>query len=158
MQNAQRRSGAARRLRQTFAVFCVLTGLISGPASALTVEEITSEKGIKAWLVEEHSVPLIAIKFALLGGASQDPVGKEGLADMMSDLLTEGAGDLPAAAFKERFLRLGARLSAAAGRDAIYGGLETLTARFGPSAELLRLRISRKITATFQPCRLGLTV
>ena len=97
MQNAQRRSGAARRLRQTFAVFCVLTGLISGPASALTVEEITSEKGIKAWLVEEHSVPLIAIKFAFLGGASQDPVGKEGLADMMADLLTEGAGDLPAA-------------------------------------------------------------
>jgi zinc protease len=120
----------------------VLAGLIPGPASALTVEEITSEKGVKAWLVEEHSVPLIAIKFAFMGGASQDPAGKEGLADMMADLLTEGAGDLPAAAFKERFLRLGARLSAAAGRDAIYGGLETLTARFGPSAELLRLMVT----------------
>ena len=142
MQNAQRRSGAARRLRQTFAVCCVLAGLIPGPASALTVEEITSEKGVKAWLVEEHSVPLIAIKFAFMGGASQDPAGKEGLADMMADLLTEGAGDLPAAAFKERFLRLGARLSAAAGRDAIYGGLESLTARFGPSAELLRLMVT----------------
>jgi len=142
MQNAQHQSGAARRLLQIFAVICVLARLISGPASALTVEEITSEKGVKAWLVEEHSVPLIAIKFAFLGGASQDPVGKEGLADMMSDLLTEGAGDLPAAAFKERFLRLGARLSAAAGRDAIYGGLETLTAQFRPSAELLRLMVS----------------
>jgi zinc protease len=142
MQNAQRQSGSARRLRRTFAVICVLAGLIPGPASALTVEEITTERGIKAWLVEEHSVPLIAIKFAFMGGASQDPVGKEGLADMMSDLLTEGSGDLPAAAFKERFLRLGARLSAAAGRDAIYGGLETLTARFGPSAELLRLMVT----------------
>src|SRR5499433_433681 len=142
MQNAQRQSGSARRLLQIFAVICVLAGLIPGPASALTVEEITTEKGIKAWLVEEHSVPLIAIKFAFMGGASQDPVGKEGLADMMADLLTEGAGDLPAAAFKERFLRLGARLSAAAGRDAIYGGLESLTARFGPSAELLRLMVT----------------
>ena len=142
MQNAQRQSGSARRLLQIFAVICVLAGLTPGPASALTVEEITTEKGIKAWLVEEHSVPLIAIKFAFMGGASQDPVGKEGLADMMADLLTEGAGDLPAAAFKERFLRLGARLSAAAGRDAIYGGLETLTARFGPSAELLRFMVT----------------
>ena len=142
MQNPLRQSGSAGRLRRTFAAICVLAGLIPTPASALTVEEITSEKGIKAWLVEEHSVPLIAIKFAFMGGASQDPVGKEGLADMMSDLLTEGAGDLPAEVFKERFLRLGARLSAAAGRDAIYGGLEALTARFGPSAELLRLMVT----------------
>ena len=118
---------------------CALVALLASPATALTVEEIVSEKGIKAWLVEEHSVPLIAIKFAFVGGAAQDQPGKEGLADMMSDLLTEGAGDLPAAAFKERFLQLGARLSAASGRDAIYGGLETLTARFGPSAELLRM-------------------
>src|SRR5712672_461939 len=109
---------------------CGLIGLLASPATALTVEEIVSEKGIKAWLVEEHSVPLIAIKFAFIGGSAQDQPGKEGLADMMSDLLTEGAGDLPAAAFKERFLQLGARLSAASGRDAIYGGLETLTARF----------------------------
>src|SRR5262249_56819179 len=101
MQNAQRRSGAARRLRQTFAVFCVLTGLISGPASALTVEEITSEKGIKAWLVEEHNVPLIAIKFAFMGEASQEPERKAGLADIMSDLLTEGAADLAAADFTD---------------------------------------------------------
>jgi predicted Zn-dependent peptidase len=55
MQNAQRQSGSTRRLRQTFAVICVLAGLIPAPASALAVEEITSEKGIKAWLVEEHS-------------------------------------------------------------------------------------------------------
>ena len=66
-----------------------------------------SAKGIKAWLVEEHSVPLIAIKFAFTGGAVQDPPGKEGLADLMSDLLTEGAGDMPAAAFKDQFLQLG---------------------------------------------------
>jgi zinc protease len=142
MQNAQRQFGSLSSLWRIFAVISALAVLMAGPTSALTVEEITSEKGIKAWLVEEHSVPLIAIRFAFVGGASQDPVGKEGLADMMSDLLTEGGGDLPAAAFKERFLRLGARLSAATGRDAIYGSLETLTARFGPSTELLRLMVT----------------
>jgi zinc protease len=129
-----------RRLAAICALLCALS-VLPASASALTVEEIVSAKGIKAWLVEEHSVPLIAIRFAFVGGSVQDPQGKEGLASLMSDLVTEGAGDLPADAFKAEFLKLGARLSAAAGRDAIYGGLETLSARFSPSAELLRMAL-----------------
>jgi zinc protease len=117
-------------------------GLGANPAAALTVEEIVSPKGIKAWLVQEHSVPLIALKFALAGGASQDPVGKEGLATMVADLLTEGAGDLTEEAFKAQASSLGIRLSLSAGRDAIYGGLDTLSKRFQPSAELLRLALA----------------
>ena len=118
--------------------------LVAGmpPALALTVEPIVSAKGIKAWLVEEHSVPLIAMKFAFVGGAAQDPRGKEGLAGMVADMLTEGAGDLSAAAFKQQLSQLGARLSVSGGRDAIYGGLETLSKRFAPSAELLRLALT----------------
>jgi zinc protease len=117
-------------------------GLGASPGLALTVEEIVSPKGIKAWLVQEHSVPLIALKFALAGGASQDPTGKEGLATMVADMLTEGAGDLTEEAFKSQVSSLGMRLSLSAGRDAIYGGLDTLTKRFAPSAELLRLALT----------------
>ena len=40
--------------------------------------------GITAWLVEEHSVPLIAMRFAFEGGSSQDPAGKEGLANFLA--------------------------------------------------------------------------
>jgi zinc protease len=117
-------------------------GLGASPGLALTVEEIVSPKGIKAWLVQEHSVPLIALKFALAGGSSQDPSGKEGLATMVADLLTEGAGELSEEAFKAQVSALGMRLSLAAGRDAIYGGLDTLSKRFAPSAELLRLALT----------------
>jgi len=117
-------------------------GLGASPGLALTVEEIVSPKGIKAWLVQEHSVPLIALKFALAGGASQDPSGKEGLATMVADLLTEGAGELSEEAFKAQVSALGMRLSLSAGRDAIYGGLDTLSKRFAPSAELLRLALT----------------
>jgi zinc protease len=118
----------------------LLAGLLAGPSAAvaLEVEQIVSPRGIKAWLVEEHSIPLVAIRFAFMGGAAQDPPGKEGLADMVSDLLTEGAGDMSAKTFKEKVSQLGTRLSASSGRDAIYGGLETLSKRFAPSAELLR--------------------
>jgi zinc protease len=118
----------------------VVVFLLAGPsgAVALEVEQIVSPRGIKAWLVEEHSVPLVAIKFAFMGGSAQDPIGKEGLAVMVSDLLTEGAGDMSSQIFKEKLSQLGTRLSAASGRDAIYGGLETLSKRLAPSAELLR--------------------
>ena len=126
------------------AFVCVAAGLVAGavPALALKVEEIESQKGIKAWLVEEHSVPLIAIRFAFIGGALQDPTGKEGLAGALADLLTEGAGDLPAAAFKDRISILGANLSMSSGRDTIFGGMETVSKRFEPSADLLRLALT----------------
>jgi zinc protease len=114
----------------------------SSPVQALRVEEIASAKGIKAWLVEEHSVPLIAIRFAVAGGASLDPAGKEGLATMVADMLTEGAGDLTEEAFKAQVSSLGMRLSLSAGRDAIYGGLETLSKRFAASTALLRLALT----------------
>ena len=84
-------------------------GLLSSRPSAvaLEVQEIASPGGITAWLVEEHSVPLVAIRFAFLGGASQDPPGKEALAGMMADLLLEGgAADLSPRAFKEKMSRL----------------------------------------------------
>jgi zinc protease len=130
-------------LRTMLAVMLMAMSLLarSGAALALNVEEIVSQKGIKAWLVEEHAVPLIAIKFAFMGGAAQDLADKEGLVGMVADLLTEGAGDLPAVAFKQKLSELGAHLTARSGRDAIYGGLETLSKRLVPSAELLRLML-----------------
>jgi zinc protease len=122
---------------------CVLPGLAASiaQAHALTVDEVGSTRGLRGWLVEEHSVPLIAIKFAFEGGVAQDPPGKEGLAAMMSDLLTEGAGALSAEAFKERLSGLGARLSMSGSRDAVHGGLETLSKHLRPSAELLKLAL-----------------
>lgn len=118
--------------------FAAMLGAAASSAAALTVEQIESRQGIKAWLVEERSVPLVALRFAFAGGSVQDRKDKEGGTSMVSALLMEGAGNLTAAAFKERLSALGARLSASSGRDAVYGGLETLTDRLKPSADLLR--------------------
>jgi zinc protease len=127
-------------LRRVPIVMLLLAGMLAGPSAAvaLDVVQIVSPRGIKAWLVEEHAVPLVAIKFAFMGGSAQDPNGKEGMAVMVADLLTEGAGDMSAQIFKEKVSQLGTRLSASSGRDAIYGGLETLSKKLAPSAELLR--------------------
>ena len=140
---APRHEAGAGLALLAFLLALLLASLVAAaPALALNVEEVTSRQGIKAWLVEEHSVPLVAIRFAFMGGACQDPVGSEGLAAMLSDLLTEGAGELPAQAFKERLAELGTHLTTASGRDALYGGMEALSQRFAPSVELLRMALT----------------
>ncbi len=39
-------------------------------------------------------MPMLAMRFAFEGGSSQDPAGKEGLANFVTAMLDEGAGDL----------------------------------------------------------------
>ncbi len=41
-------------------------------AHAMTIEKIVSPSGIPAWLVREHSTPLVAMNYAFHGGSAQD--------------------------------------------------------------------------------------
>src|SRR6187431_1390799 len=74
----------------------------AAPARAATIQEVISPSGIKAWLVEDYTVPVVALNIAFRGGATQDPAGREGVANLMSGLLDEGAGDLDSRAFQAR--------------------------------------------------------
>ena len=112
-------------------------------ATKMNIQEVRSPGGIPAWLVEEHSVPLLALRFVFDGGSSQDPAGKEGLANFLTAMMDEGAGDLGATAFQERMEELALRLSFEDGRDALYGNLETLTVNREPALDMLRLAINK---------------
>ena len=81
-----------------------MVGLLLMPQAALAteVQEVVSDKGVKAWLVEEHSLPLLAVKFTFLdSGTAYDPKGKGARAAMTAAMLTEGAGELDATAFSK---------------------------------------------------------
>lgn len=70
------------------------------PASAAEVREIVSDGGITAWLIEEHSLPLIAVRVAFEGaGTAQDGENREGRAYMTAKGLSEGAGGMSAREF-----------------------------------------------------------
>ena len=87
----------------------------------MNIQEVISPGGISAWLVEEHRVPLIAMRFAFSGGSAQDPEDKPGVANFVSVMLDEGAGSLSAEQFQERQEELALRMSFSAGRDSFYG-------------------------------------
>jgi zinc protease len=118
--------------------------LFATEAHAMKVQDVTSPGGIKAWLVESHNVPLIAMRFAFDGGgSSQDPAGKEGLANFLASMLDEGAGDLTSRQFQERMEDLAMRMSFDDGRDAFYGSFETLTENRDAAARLLALAVAK---------------
>ena len=98
------------------------------PAFAVEVKEVVSEQGIKAWLVEEHALPLIAVKIAFEGsGFAYDKAGKEGRANMMAAMLTEGAGDMDSRAFSEAIESRAIALEAGVDEDYFRVSMETLS-------------------------------
>jgi zinc protease len=125
------------------ALVLALLTTFSGPANAMKIQTIKSPGGIEAWLVEEHSVPMMAMRFAFEGGSSQDPAGKEGLANFITAMLDEGAGDLTSREYQERMEDLSMRMSYEEAKDAFYGNFETLTANRDESAKLLQLALNK---------------
>ncbi len=120
-----------------------LAGTESGNETRkMNIQEIRSPGGIVAWLVEEHSVPLVSLRFAFAGGSAQNPEGKEGVANFLTAMLDEGAGDLKSAEFQERMEDLAMRLSFSEGRDFLYGSFQSLSENLDETTELLRLAIS----------------
>ncbi|PBB51832.1 MULTISPECIES: pitrilysin family protein [Mesorhizobium] len=111
--------------------------------AAMTIQEVTSEKGINAWLVEDHTVPIISIRFVFDGGATQDPPGKEGLANLMSGLFDEGAGDLDSEAFQIKLDDVGAEMSFEAQRDGTYGSMRMLAEQRDGAFDLLRVAVNQ---------------
>lgn len=124
-------------------VALIVSAMLAPVAEAkMNIQEVTSPGGIKAWLVESRQVPLIAMKFGFEGGAVQDPEGKEGLANFVSGMLDEGAGELTSDQFQEREEELAIKLEFEAGRDMFIGTFQTLTNKKDEAADLLRLSLT----------------
>jgi zinc protease len=110
--------------------------------SPTKVKAITSPAGVEAWHVESDVVPLIAVAFTFEGGSSHDPAERPGVAQMLSRLLDEGAGEYDSDAFQERLAARAIELSFNAGNDAVGGSLKTLVKHADEAFELLRLALA----------------
>ncbi len=120
----------------------IMLAVSAAPALATTIERVVSPGGIEAWLVHEPAVPLIAVNFAFVGGAAQDPAGKAGTAGLVASALNDGAGDLDSKAFHDRLERKAVELSFRADRDYIYGAMRTLSENRDEAFDLLRLSLT----------------
>ena len=119
-----------------------LLALAAGPAGATSIERVISPGGIEAWLVRQPSVPLVAMDFAITGGANEDPADKAGVAHLVASTIDEGAGDLDAKAYHQRLEDHAIELSFTANLDYFRGSLRTLTANRDLAFDTLRLSLT----------------
>ena len=125
------------------ALALLFTASVSHSADVMNIQKIKSPSGIEAWLVEEHSVPLISLRYAFDGGNSQDPLGKEGLANFIAAMMDEGAGGLKSEDYQERMEDIAMRMSYDDSKDSLYGSFETLSKNREKAVELLKLSVQK---------------
>lgn len=116
--------------------------LLGSPAQAIEIKEVTTPLGIKAWLVEDSSTPVVALSFSFPSGSATDPDNRKGLTSLTAMLLTDGAGALDAQAFKRRQEDASVGLAFWASLDHLGGSLRLLSAHRDEAFELLRLAVT----------------
>jgi zinc protease len=110
-------------------------------ALAIDIREVRSPGGIHAWLVEEHSIPLIAVSFSFQDGAASDPPGKSGLTHFLSGMLDEGAAHLDSEGFRQLRDRLSFRLSFDSSADTFSGSFQSLSENRDASFAALKIAL-----------------
>lgn len=89
------------------------------PAQFPPFVEFELENGLRVVLVQSTKQPLLSMQLSVLGGTLYDPAGKSGVADMVSGLLTKGAGNRSANEIAAAIERVGGNISATAGPDVL---------------------------------------
>ncbi|OAN96069.1 M16 family metallopeptidase [Sulfitobacter geojensis] len=116
-----------------------LTLIAALPARAeVDIQSVTSPGGITAWLVEEPSIPFVALEIRFRGGASLDDPEKRGAINLMTGLLEEGAGEMDARDFSRAQEELATSLGFDASRDSVSISARFLTENREASIALLR--------------------
>lgn len=109
------------------------------PARAeIPMVEVTTPDGVTAWLVQDNSIPFLALELRFRGGTSLDVPDKRGATNLMTALIEEGAGDLDAQGFAAARDALAADLRFDVGRDTLAVSVRSLTENRDAAMGLLR--------------------
>lgn len=112
--------------------------------AAVNVQERTSPGGLSYWLVEDATIPLVAVRFAFEGaGATQDPQDRPGVANLLSGTMDEGAGEYDSQAFQGLLEDNAIRLSFDTSHDNFGGEMTLLSDTMELGTELLTLALTQ---------------
>lgn len=110
----------------------------------LDIQEVTSKSGeIKAWLVEDHSVPVIALNFSFQPEGPLYDKDTQGITYILSTMLDEGAGDLESQDFQRMLEDYNISMSFYGGRDSFGGSLYMLEKYQDKAFEALSLALNK---------------
>ena len=124
-------------IRAAITAFALVLSTVAAKAE-VDIVEVTSPGGITAWLVEEPSIPFMALEIRFRGGASLDDPETRGAINLMTALLEEGAADRDARAFAQARDGLAATFDYDVRDDALSVSARMLTENRNSAITLLR--------------------
>ena len=83
--------------------------------------------GLEVLIAERHNLPIVGLNLVVKGGGTLVPAGKEGLASLAGDLLTEGTATRDALQLAAELSDLGASINGGGGPESCNLSLTTLT-------------------------------
>jgi zinc protease len=110
------------------AVLCAPAG--AGTLTLPAVRKATLKNGLTVFVMPTRRLPLVDLRLVARAGSVNDPPGKEGLASLTADLLTEGAAGRTAKQIAEEVAFVGATLDAGAGTEQFVVSAEMLDKDF----------------------------
>ena len=71
-------------MKRFFVSIITVFTMMAAPLRAdVDIQEVISPGGLKAWLVEDHTIPFMALRLGFKGGASLDRPDKRGAVSLM---------------------------------------------------------------------------
>ncbi len=101
------------------------------------VEEATLANGMKVFVANRSTIPVVNVALQFDAGYAADADGKLGLANFTADMLDEGAGRYDALGLAAELERLGATIGAGSDLDTTTVRLSALKENLAPSLSLL---------------------
>jgi zinc protease len=95
----------------------------------------TLRNGIPVAIVENHDLPIVAVRAVFAGGSRLDPIGKEGVWQLVTAMLREGTATMSADQLAQAVADLGATI--------LPTGFTTITRHFPRSVELMADMVMR---------------
>lgn len=100
------------------------------------IKNFILSNGLKVLFVQREFLPIIRMNLITGCGSIFDPINKNGLANLFSMMIDEGAGDYNALELSEEFDILGSSFNASCNHDNIFLSVRTLSENFERSFEL----------------------
>lgn len=131
-------------MKIVFAFFAVwfLSIVPAGAKPVLNVQTVVSTNKIKAWYVQDKTLPIVSLSFAFRSGTVNEPLNKQGRLQLLSTMLDEGAGNLNAHDFQKELKDKSISLSFRPGRDALVGELKYIKRYEKTALQLLKLALT----------------
>ncbi len=105
------------RLTTSLIVALLALSFFASHADALEMKRTTLSNGAVLIVSEQHLLPMVTVAIAFDAGSRRDPKGKEGLAELTANSLTQGTKDLTETEFNQKVDFMGSEVSVGAGRS-----------------------------------------